>query len=61
MVSAIILIVIGYVVWQMVPGWIHYGPSSARQLIQLICNIVGIIMVILGVIDLIYAIIGIFR
>lgn len=57
MIASIVIIAIGLVVWKLVPGWIEYGNHSIRQFIQLLCNIIGIIMVIAGAIDLFYAII----
>lgn len=46
MISAVIEIVIGLVVWKMVPGGITEGNKSAREVIKLACNIIGIILVI---------------
>lgn len=43
MMSAIIEIIIGLVIWKMVPGWITEGNKSARDVIKLACNIIGII------------------
>ena len=57
MINAVIDIIIGIVIWQCVPGWIKYGPTNIRQAIQMICNIIGIIITILGVIQLIKAIV----
>jgi len=56
MISAIILILIGLVVWQMLPGWIH-PSASARKFVNLACTIIGILLVVGGAIDLIKAII----
>lgn len=50
MVSAIIEIVIGLVIWKMVPGWITEGNKSTRDVIKLACNIIGIILLIAGAI-----------
>lgn len=38
MVSAIIEIIIGLVIWKMVPGWITEGNKSTRDIIKLACN-----------------------
>ena len=48
MISAVIEIVIGLIVWKMVPGWITEGNKSARDVIKLACNIIGILLVIAG-------------
>lgn len=53
MISSIVRIVIGLLIWKIVPGWIEFGTPQARSFIQLCCNIVGIIMVISGIISLI--------
>lgn len=53
MISSIVRIVIGLLIWKVVPGWIEFGTPQVRSFIQLCCNIVGIIIVISGVISLI--------
>lgn len=53
MVSSIVKIVIGLFVWKIIPGWIEYGSKNVRGFIQLCCNVIGVILVVLGVIDLI--------
>jgi hypothetical protein len=57
MVPAIIEIIIGLIVWKMVPGWITEGKKSARDVIKLACNIIGIILVIAGCYSLVMALI----
>lgn len=58
MVSAIIEIIIGLVIWKMVPGWITEGNKSTRDVIKLACNIIGVILVIAGCYSLIMSLIG---
>lgn len=58
MVSAIVEIIIGLVIWKMVPGWITEGNKSTRDIIKLACNIIGVIMVIAGCYSLVMALIG---
>lgn len=58
MVSAIIEIIIGLVLWKMVPGWITEGSKSVRDIIKLACNIIGIIMVLAGCYSLLMALVG---
>ena len=58
MISAVIEIVIGLIVWKMVPGWITEGNKSARDDIKLACNIIGILLVIAGCYSLIMSLIG---
>lgn len=58
MVSSIIKIVIGLVIWKMVPSWITEGNKSTRDVVKLACNIIGIILVIAGCYSLVMALIG---
>lgn len=58
MVSAIIEIIIGLVIWKMVPGWITEGNKSTRDIIKLACNIIGVILVIVGSYSLVMSLIG---
>ena len=46
--SAIIEIILGLIIWKMVPGWITEGGKSVRDIIKLACNIVGVIMLLAG-------------
>ena len=48
MTTAIIKIVLGLVIWKIVPGWITEGNKSVRDIIKLACNIIGVIMVLAG-------------
>ena len=36
-----------------VPGWITQGKKKTRDTIKLICNIVGVLLVLLGAISLV--------
>ena len=58
MTGAIIEIILGVVIWQLVPGWITEGSKSIRDIIKLVCNIIGVIMVIAGCYSLVMALIG---
>lgn len=57
MISAIIEIILGVVVWKMVPGWITEGKKSVRESLKLVCNIIGIILVLAGGYSLIMSLI----
>ena len=57
MIGPIITIILGFVIWQLVPGWINEGSASVRRTIRLICNILGIIIVLVGAYDLVMALI----
>lgn len=58
MASAILTIVIGILVWKLVPRWITEGKKNVRDIIKLACNIIGVIMVIAGCYSLVMALIG---
>jgi len=58
MTSSVVKIIIGLVIWKLVPGWITQGKKSVRDAIKLGCNIVGIIMVLVGGYSLLMALIG---
>lgn len=53
MTHAIVEIVIGLCLWMVVPGWITQGKKKTRDTIKLICNIVGVLLVLLGAISLV--------
>ena len=53
MIEGIIKIVIGLFLWKVVPGWIEFGSSGARSFVQLIFNIVGVILIIVGAINIV--------
>lgn len=53
MINAIVKIILGYLLARIIPQWIKYGNKKTRDLLQLICNIIGIILVILGIVSLI--------
>ena len=59
MISAIIEILLGVFIWRVVPGWITSGSKGARDTIGLVCNIVGIIILIAGCLQLLRAL-GVF-
>ena len=56
--GAIIEIIIGLVIWKMVPRWITEGNKSTRDVIKLACNIIGVILVIAGCYSLVMSLIG---
>lgn len=53
MIGSIIEIIIGLVIWKIVPSWITEGSKSAKDMIRLVCNIIGIIVVIVGCLSLV--------
>ena len=61
MVSAIIEIAIGFVIWEYVPGWITQGKKKVRDVIKLACNIVGIIIVLFGCYSLLMSFVSLLK
>ena len=53
MIAAIIEIILGVFIWRVVPSWITTGSKGTRDTIALICNILGVLIVIGGIISLI--------
>lgn len=54
--SKIVEIILGVVIWKLLPGWISFNSKESRETVQAICNIVGIALVIIGVVGLLLAI-----
>ena len=52
MIGSIIEIAVGYVVWKLVPGMISHCPKNLR----LVLEIIGIVLMIMGVVSLIRSI-----
>lgn len=53
MIGAILKIIVGLILWLVVPNWITYGPLKVRQWLQLICNIIGVLVVLSGGVSLV--------
>lgn len=52
MIGAIIKILLGVFIWKVVPLWIEYGSKKVRSYIQLALNILGILIMISGILNL---------
>lgn len=50
--DAIYQIIIGLLIWKLVPKWIEYGDRKTREHIKLGCNILGIILVVIGIVSI---------
>jgi len=50
--GVIFQIIIGLLLWKLVPRWIEYGDRKTREYIKLGCNIFGIILVVLGIVSI---------
>lgn len=53
MIAAIIEIILGVFIWRVVPSWITSGGKGTRDTVELICNILGVLIVIAGIISLV--------
>lgn len=60
MLHAIILIALGFVMWKYLPGMITKASPKTRQYIDLCLQIGGIILMIIGVIQLLESIVNLF-
>lgn len=56
MISNIIYILIGLFIWLLVPGFFRSSTPQAKKTINLVCVIIGLVIVIGGVIGLLCSI-----
>lgn len=55
MILSIIQIIVGLLVWKIVPGWIQIKGRKNKNLVKLCLNIVGIVIILLGIVSLLKA------
>jgi len=55
MVSALVQIVVGLILWKIAPTWIQTRSRKSKKLIKLCLNIIGIVIVFFGVVSLLKA------
>ena len=53
MTSAIIEIILGAIIWKLLPSWISFNSKGAREVVQLVCNIIGVALLLIGVVSFI--------
>ena len=53
MIHAIILVIIGYIVWKFIPGKITVGSRKMRSYIDLGAQILGILLMLSGIVKFI--------
>ena len=53
MISSIIQIIVGLLVWKIVPDWIEVKSRKSKNLVKIILNIIGIIIILFGIVSLI--------
>ena len=61
MVSSLIQIVIGLIVWKLAPGWVQSGSRKSRDFVKLCLNIIGIVIVIFGIVSIIKTLLSVFH
>ena len=61
MEGKILLILLGLLIWKIVPGWIEYGNKKTRESIRLGCNIAGIVLVLIGLFSLLMSLLKFIR
>jgi hypothetical protein len=54
MISGIIEIIIGVLVWKFGPGFINQGSKSAQDAVRLIINIIGIVLILAGILSILH-------
>lgn len=53
MAKGIIVIIIGIILWKIIPKWITHGAKKTRETIKLICNILGVVLILFGIVTII--------
>ncbi len=48
MIGAVITIVVGLVIWKIIPPCLEYGSRRIRRNVKLICNILGVMLTVVG-------------
>ncbi len=52
MISSIIQIIVGLLVWKIVPDWIEVKSRKSKNVVKIILNILGIIIILFGIVSL---------
>lgn len=55
MIGAVIQIIVGLLVWKMVPDWIEVKGRKQKNFIRLCLNIAGIVIILFGIVALLKA------
>lgn len=50
--GGIFQIILGLLIWKFAPRWIEYGDRKTREYLKLGCNIIGVILVVLGIVSI---------
>jgi hypothetical protein len=53
MISSIIQIFVGLLVWKLVPDWIDVKSRKSKNLVKIILNILGIVIILFGIVSFI--------
>ncbi len=52
MISSIIKILVGLFIWKVAPRLIEFGDKKMKSFVQISLNVIGVIIVIMGVLSL---------
>lgn len=56
MIPSIIQIVVGLLIWKIVPDWIEVKSRKSKNLVKVILNILGVIIILFGIVSLLKSI-----
>jgi len=56
MMSSFLQIIVGFLVWKIVPGWIEVKSRKSKNLVKFILNILGVIIILFGIVSLLKSI-----
>lgn len=51
MISSVIQIIVGILVWKVVPDWIKVKGRKKKNFVKLCLNILGVVIIIFGIIS----------
>ena len=52
MISSIIQIIVGLLIWKIVPDWVEMKSRKSKSSIRLSLNIIGIVIILFGIVSL---------
>ena len=52
MISSIIQIIVGLLIWKIVPDWVEVKSRKSKSSIRLSLNIIGIVIILFGIVSL---------
>jgi uncharacterized membrane protein len=52
MIASVVQIIVGLIVWKLVPDWIQVKGRKNKNLLKICLNIVGVLIIIFGIVSL---------